>query len=129
MANLRSFAVHEFLSAHYFAAKNLSDALMTEANPEDWNAGPEFANQFTTDSRIFRTPRPRRNHDSVGFEFLDLVDRDFVVSLHHKIDLVHLAEKLDEIVGERIVVIDDQQLHFQFLLLLVQSRPASLSPC
>src|SRR3984893_13668805 len=111
VGDLRSFAVHQLLRPHYFAAKTLRDALMAEANAENWNLRSELADQFGTDSCVFRTTRTRRNTDPVRFKFLDFVDRNFVVPLYHQIDIVHLAEKLNEIIGEGIIVIDDQQFH------------------
>ena len=42
-----------------------------------------------------------------GFNALDLVDGDLVVSLDHHLD-AELAEILDEVVGEGVVVIDDE---------------------
>src|SRR5438270_10793593 len=119
--NLRGLAVHQFFGADNFAAKNLRDALMDKANAQNRNARSELANQIGADARAFRTAWSRRNANSVGLELLDLVDRNFVVPLHHKIDIFHLAEKLDEIVGERIVIIDNQQFHSDLLLLLFGS--------
>ena len=59
----------------------------------------------TSQAGIFRPARTRRNANPIRFECFDFIDRDFVVSFHAKID-IHLAEELDEVVSERIVIID-----------------------
>ena len=112
MMNLRCFAVHQFVCADNFAAKNLRDALMSQANTENRNPRPKIRESLRELIPAFSgRPGPGRNTNPVGLDFFDLIDRDLIVSLHRHVDAEHLAEKLDEIVGERIVIIDDQQSH------------------
>src|SRR3984957_9377799 len=84
---------------------------MAKANSESWDARPEFANYFRTDARVARSPWAWRNANSCRIQLADLVDRDLIISFHGWIS-AQLAENLDQIVSERIVVIDDQQFHF-----------------
>ncbi len=50
-----------------------------------------------------------------GCEHLDFVERDFIVAPHFE-RLPHLAEVLRQVVGEGIVVVEQQQ-HLQFPML------------
>src|SRR5688572_6920729 len=81
---------------------------MSEADAEDWLVRPEPANEFIANAGVLWPPRARGNTNPLGIQRFDFRDGDFVVAFHEYVATEH-AEVLDEIVGERIVVIDDQQ--------------------
>src|SRR5437867_6405696 len=104
----RGLAVHDARRAHDRAAEGGADRLMAEADAEDRQAAGGALDQRHRDAGLARRAGTRRDDDRVGTERLDLVESDGVVAPH--VDLgAELAEVLDEVVGERIVVIHHQE--------------------
>src|ERR1051326_41870 len=50
--NGRSLSMHEPVGANDFAAENMADALMTEANSEKWNLRPELLDDCVRHARF-----------------------------------------------------------------------------
>ena len=73
-------------------------------------AGLTVRDQVEADARFIGRARARRNHDRVGVHALDVVDAEGIVAPHGQ-RRPKLAEVMDEVVGEAVVVIDDQDLH------------------
>src|SRR5208337_4953175 len=70
-----------------------------------------MADQFDADAGFLGSAWSRRNDDALGVHRLDLADRHFVVAAN--LDLgAQFAEVLDEVVSERIVVIEDEDHEF-----------------
>ena len=88
-------------------AEGVANALMTKANSKDRNLFAESTDDFVGKARFFRRARARRDEDTVRLQRTRLVERDLVVApnLHGRIQL---AEILNQIIRERIVVIDHQ---------------------
>ena len=103
----RSFAVHHAVVHNDVAAEDVADALMAKTDAEGWNLRAEGADDFVGEAGFFWRTRAGRDQDAFGFEGADLFDGDLVVAMDFHRDL-HFAEVLDEVVGERIVVIDNQ---------------------
>ncbi len=101
--------MHRPRRADHFAAANFRDALVPEANPEDWPLAAQVPHDLIADPRLARGARSRRDADAGRAHFLNPGDGNLIVSPNDRFD-PELAEILHEIVGERIVVIDDQQL-------------------
>ena len=99
--------MHEFGCAHDVAAVDLTDALMAEAHAKHGNATSEGRNHRVRQAGIFRSTGARADENAVGREFLDLVDRERVAAMNEWIGS-QLAEILDEIEDERVVVIEDK---------------------
>ena len=70
-------------------------------------------------------PGPGRDADPIRIERFDLREGDFVVALHHDL-ATQLAEILDEVVGERVVVIDDQNLYSSVARLIASTMAIAL---
>ncbi len=104
----RGLAVHETVRADDIAAVHLSDALVSEADAKDRDFAAEMPDRFAADSRFRRRAWTRRNHDAFRSERCDFRNRDLVIPPHDDIRS-QFAKVLDEVVGERIVVIDDEQ--------------------
>lgn len=109
MPHRRSFSMHQSPRRKDLAAENRANALMAETNSEDWRFSSEHANNFIADAGIPWPAGTWRNANAVGRQSFNLRDRDFVISLHDHVAAEH-PEVLGEVVGERIVIIDDQDL-------------------
>ena len=104
----RGLSVHEPIRAHDVTAVHVADTLVAEAHAEQRDRRSEAADDFARDARLVRRAGAGRNADARGLHRRDFVGRDFVVSLHERIR-AEFAEILDEVVGEGVVVIDDEQ--------------------
>ena len=105
--NRRCFAVHHTVVDDDLGAEGVADALMPEANAKDGDLAAEMPNDIVGRSAFARRTGSGRDKDAVGFERFDAVNGDFIITM----DLhghVHLAQILNEVVGERIVVIQNQ---------------------
>ena len=101
-------AVHHARGANHRAAERFADRLMTEAHAEDRQPAREVFEQRHAEACIGRSARARRQADAIGLHRLDVLDRHEIVA--HDPDLfTELAEVLDEVVGEAVVVVDHQQ--------------------
>ena len=100
-------AVHQCFCAYDVAAKSRADGLMTEADSEQGNFAGEMANQIDADAGVLGRAGTGRNQDTIGVERSDLADREFIVTAY--LDLgAELPQILDEVVGERVVVVEDE---------------------
>src|SRR4029077_18386294 len=84
-------------------AEDLADALVAEADPEDRDLAAQRPNGVVGDTGVLGSPGPRRDDDAV--ELCELVDRDLVVAEHGWL-FAELGHVLNEVVGERVVVVD-----------------------
>ena len=102
-------AVHQLPRAHDLASRRLPNRLMPQADAQDRQTTQKALNASDRDPRFLRRARARRDDQVAGLQDLDLVQRDPVVAvdldIHGRVDL---AQTLHEVVGERIVVVDDQ---------------------
>jgi len=85
----------------------MADALMAQANPQERQTRPEGADDVVGQAGFARRTRPGRNEDALRVELADLVNGNLVVAADFQ-GYLHLAQILDEIVGERIVIVYDQ---------------------
>ncbi len=93
---------------HHIGAEGLADRLAAEAHPEDRHHACELAHHVEGDPRVLGTARPRREHDGVRGEGPDPGDVHRVVSVDVEL-CPQLTELLDEVVDERVVVVDDEE--------------------
>src|SRR2546423_1861441 len=108
MRDTRSLAVHQRARADNLAPVRFSDRLMTETHPKDRNAFAPLPNRCDADPSLSGGARAWRYHYAVDVHFSDVVDGDLVVPLYDRI-LSKLAEVLNEVVGEGVVIIDDEK--------------------
>src|SRR5207237_575163 len=107
VADLVGLAVHQAFGPHNDAARCLANRLMPEAYSEDWNFSREPLNALDRDARLARRAGPWRNDQMRRGLGRDFVAGDLVVAM----DLdrqpgINLAQPLDEVVGERVVIVD-----------------------
>jgi hypothetical protein len=103
----RRLAVHGHVADHA-PAEGLGQRLVTQAHAQRPHARlGEAAHRLDRDAGLVGRARPGRDDDAVGSALQQLVDRRDVVA--HDVDLrAELAEDLDEVVRERVVVVDDE---------------------
>jgi len=102
-------AMHEILSPHDRGPKRLAHRLMAEAYAKQRQAAFQPLAAFDRDASLTRRARAGGNDDSLRFAFQDFVNRDLVVAMDFNVERrVDLAQPLHEIVGERVVIIDEQ---------------------
>src|SRR5262245_8859554 len=99
-------AMHQSGSAYYPSAKDFSNRLVAEAHSKDRCGLMKESYNLFGDSRFGRNTGSGRNHNPRRFQPDKFVDRDLVVSEHTEFR-TQLAEILDKVVRERIVVIDN----------------------
>jgi len=107
MEHRRGFAVHQALRADDLAAVDFADRLMAEADAEQRNTRAKFANDIAGNSSLARRAGAGADQYLFGVERNRLLDGDLIVAENFHLR-TELAKVLHEVVGERIVVIDDQ---------------------
>src|SRR5919204_1014404 len=80
---------------------------MSETDAEDWRALAEASDDVERDARVVRRARARRDHDPLGRQRRHAIGVHRVVTYHAQLG-PQLAEILHEVVGERVVVVDDE---------------------
>src|SRR6185437_8796020 len=104
----RDFAMHDALRAYDPAAERLPDRLVAQADPEYGYSAGEALDQRHRDPGLIRRARPGRNDDLLRLPCRYLLERDRVVAVDVHVR-AELAEILDQVVGEAVVVVDHQQ--------------------
>lgn len=106
-------SVHEAVGAHDISTEYFANALVSETDAEDRGVVSEFTNHVATDAGFFRGAGTGGNTDPFGIHVSYFFQRDLIVSmdLHFR---AQFSEKLNEVVGERIVIVDDQQHSDEF---------------
>src|SRR4029434_183215 len=114
MEYLARLAMHDGRSPYHSSSKSRPDRLVSKTYSQDRNLAGHSLYGFHYYTRILRTTRSGRNHDTIGMHRFDIIDSESVVPKYLQL-LSHLPKVLDEIEGERIVVIDDEN-HFDLRL-------------
>src|SRR5688572_6916061 len=107
MKDWTRFAVHQTWRSDNLAAEDLPDCLMAQANPENRNRLVEALNHLLGDSCIVWRARSGRNDNMRRVQAFDFFERHAIVAEHAQL-MSHLTEILHEVVGKRIVVVDDE---------------------
>ena len=108
VGDLRRLAVHHALGAHDVAAVARADALVTETHAE--HRDPRLAergDRVHRDAGVLGPAGTGRDEHRVGREGAQLVEREGVVAVHLGLG-TELTEVLDEVVDERVVVVDHE---------------------
>jgi len=104
----RGLPVHEPVGPDHIAAEDFADALVPETDAEERDRGSEGADDITADPGFGRCARSGGDANSFGRLLPDLIESDAIIPMHLHCS-PQLSEILDEIVGERIVVVDDEE--------------------
>src|SRR6185295_10595486 len=78
-----------------------------KTHAEKWRLWPEASNDFRGDARVLRATGTRRDQNLLGRHRLHLTDRHLIVAAHADVG-AQLAQVLHEVVGKRVVVVDDE---------------------
>ncbi len=106
--------MHHVRGAHDLPAEDLADALVTEAHAEHGDPGlaerADGVDRHADVAGLVGAAGAGRHQHRVGLERLQLGERDRVVAVHDRLR-AELTQVLDEVVDERVVVVDDQHAH------------------
>ena len=110
VTDARGLTMHQFIGTDNFSAKRLSDGLMTEAYAQQGNfSGPAF-DRLKADTCFVGIARSGRDDQAVKSLEFEIINTYRVIA-HHFLLRTQLAKVLDDVVGEGIVVIDDEEAH------------------
>src|SRR5579862_175433 len=118
VADFRKLAVHRQRRPHHLAAESLPDRLMPETDTEQGNGRRRLGDKIEADAGFVRRAGARREHDRLGGHRHDLGGRNLVVAMHDDVRPL-LAQIMDEVEGEAVIVVD-QNDHLVDLLLPAQ---------
>jgi hypothetical protein len=104
-------AVHKICRPNDTAPEGFPDRLMSEADSEDRHFSREMADKINTDARFVRCARPGRDDDSGGPHLLNLAYRNLIVAANLNFS-AEFTDVLHQVVGERIVVVEDENQEF-----------------
>src|SRR3954463_13144745 len=102
----RSLSMHRRRPVHG-ASRSQADRLVAEAHAEQRGRGRQQIEQFRERPGVTRMPRPGRQHDGVGLHRNELLGR-LHVGLHDDGRSPEALDQLDEVVRERVVVVDNE---------------------
>jgi len=114
--DLRGLSVHEAFGPHDVGAESRPDALMPQTHPQDGDAAGKILDGGHGYARFFGRARPGRDHQVGGLQIFQLFHRDLVVAEYGNLRsrgqlLTHNAQQLHQVVGEGIVVVDDNEMN------------------
>ena len=104
-------AVHDLRRADDAAAVRPAEPLVAEAYPEQRDVGRTDGVRADAEvADVVRSARTRRDHDVLEGELRQLRPAAGVVVQHDRLLAIGLREQLEEVVGERVVVVDQERL-------------------
>ena len=110
VVDVGGLAVDGELAPRHHGAEGLADRLMAKAHPQDGDHACEAAHQADADAGLVGGTRSGRHHDVRGFALQDLLHRDRVVAVDGDVAGGYLPQVLHQVVGEGIVVVEDQDV-------------------
>src|SRR5690554_1376896 len=107
---MRSLAVHHLGCAHDFTAVGLSDGLVPKTDSQNRQTTGKVAYGSQRNPRLVGCARPGGNHQVAGRQRFYLFQRDGIVAISLYLG-AQLAQILNDIEGEAIIVVDHQYGH------------------
>src|SRR5579859_511766 len=106
--NPRCFAVHHPIIYNHFRTEGVADALVAQADAKDRNApAAELADDLVREAGLTRRAGAGGHENALRLQLAYRIERNLIVPPHLQLD-VQLAEVLHEVIGERIVIVYDQ---------------------
>src|SRR5450759_243608 len=109
VVHARRRAVHRPRTSRDPRAHDIADDLVAQADTQDGNLAGELPDRVAGYPRVLGSPRPRGDDQVRRRERPDTWHIDIVVARHDHLGPQYL-ESLGEVVGERIVVVDERHL-------------------
>src|SRR6185436_2652061 len=100
--------VNRLWPANNLSTEELSDRLMAKAHSENGGVLGKSLDNVQRNSCVIRGSRARRDQYSIGRKFIYLVNLCLIVSKHLHIR-AKLAQILNEVVRERVVIVDNNE--------------------
>src|SRR5512147_478390 len=107
MFDLAGLAVHQVFRAYNLSAKGLADRLVTQTYSEQRHFPGEVANQFDADAGFSRRAGTGRDHNFLWSHGFDFRDGYLVVATNLNLS-AQFPDVLDEVVGKRVVVVENE---------------------
>ena len=101
-------AVHRFGRAHDAAAIDLADGLMAQAHAQDRHVAGGLFDHLQADAGLVGGAGAGRQHDAFRLHRQRLGGRDLVIADHVHLR-AQLAQIMEEVVGEAVIVIDQKK--------------------
>ena len=99
--------MHDLGSANDASTKDLANALVAQTHTQERALPDRVRNECVGNTGIGRGSGPGADEHTIGVQRIDAVDVDVVISPYYRA-CAELAQVLDEVVDERVVVIDHQ---------------------
>src|SRR6185503_1826527 len=116
----RGFAVHQPRRPHDGATEDLDDRLVAETDAEHRNAAREALDHAHRDTGVRRRAGSGRDAQVRRLDRLGLLDADAIVAVHPHVGAEH-EECLHQVVGEGVVVVDQEKLRAHSPALAISS--------
>jgi len=110
-------AVHRLGGAHDLAAIDLADRLMAQADAQDRHGAIRLFDHLQADARLVGGAGAGRQDDAFGLHRQRLRRRNLVIADDFYLR-PQLAQIMEEVVGETVIVIDQEQHATKPLILL-----------
>src|ERR1700730_8389007 len=107
MEDLRSLSMHQTIGPNDRSPIYLADALMPKADPQHGNPRSKTTDKLVANSGVVRRARSRRNADFFRAQLLNFINCCAIIASDDQLR-PEFAEVLNQVVGERVVVIQDQ---------------------
>src|SRR5271165_5421950 len=104
-------AVHQLWGANHIAAEGCADGLVAETDAKDRDSIGKSPDEVDADACLLRRAGSGRKQDALRRERLYLVHGELVVAANGHLR-AHLSHVLDEVVGEGVVVVENEEHRF-----------------
>ena len=109
VVDLIGLAVHEPSGADDLRPEGLADRLVAQADAQQRNPPGKALDARHGNARLVGSARAGRDDQMRRLSGFDFVERDLVVAVDLQIERrIDFAQPLHEVVGERIVIVDQQ---------------------
>ena len=105
--NGAGLAMHDVRCPNDVSPKGLADCLMPQTHTQNRRGSGEVADQFDADAGFVGSTRTGRNDDLLGMHVVNLLDRDLVVAAYFDVR-TQLSDVLDQVIGKRIVIVENE---------------------
>src|SRR5215467_9081690 len=100
--------MHQCWGPHDLASVCLGDRLIAQANSEYRHFSCKISYGLHNDAGVGGHSGPGRYHQARGLQFPNALDGDLIVAIHNRFG-TQLTQVLNQVIGKRIIVVDDQK--------------------